>query len=161
MTQYFYRTLALTAAGYNSENFGGKTGNFVARELAGVAAQIVIEGPEGRVTIDIAANGTAKRQRTRFDSFIVTGNGATVVMEIAGPDPWEFTDPATLTGTIGISGTIPVSGTVTANVGSTGGLALENGNLKQIQIDVSAIRAQTDLMKFTSPGRSLNVITGT
>lgn len=97
MSQLFLQTLVIGATPFQSTSYNGARLNFSGAETAGVACVITIEGPDGQKTINVKANGTFIRQATETDRFTITGNGATVTLEISGPDPFEYTDPQTFT----------------------------------------------------------------
>ena len=66
-----------------------------------------IHGPDGDTILAVAANGQRFRRNVRIDYFTIVGNGATLLVDISGPQ--EYEEPNYLTATV--SGTVTVTDT--------------------------------------------------
>jgi len=132
MAQPFRQTVLPGSAGFISPELGGLCCSVAYRETAGHACTVTLEGPDGDSLDVVSANGQGLVRSKRLNKIIITGNGASVVVD-ARPEP-EWIDPQYLTAT--------VQGTVTTDIGTTNPnpLALESGgNLAAAVADLATI----------------------
>jgi hypothetical protein len=117
VAQYVNETAIIGATGYRySGKLGGVLGNVSLKETAGTACTLTIHGPDGDTVLAVAANGQRFRRNVRVDYFSIVGSGATLLVDISGPE--EFEDPNYLTATI--SGTVTTTDPATeANTAAT------------------------------------------
>ena len=108
MAQYVNETAVVGSSGYKySGKLDGVIGNVALKETAGTACTFTIHGPDGDTILAVAANGQRFRRNVRIDYFTIVGNGATLLVDISGPQ--EYEEPNYLTATV--SGTVTVTDT--------------------------------------------------
>ena len=112
MAQFFRGTLTLGATPYTSDQKWvddkglAPIANTSCRETAGVPCTITLHGPDGDTILDVAGNGTRFRRLKRVSYFSVAGNGATLILDISGPDEYEEPSFLTIAGTIQLDSAI-------------------------------------------------------
>ena len=93
MAQYVNETAVVGSSGYKySGKLDGVIGNVALKETAGTACTFTIHGPDGDTILAVAANGQRFRRNVRIDYFTIVGNGATLLVDISGPQEYRGTE---------------------------------------------------------------------
>jgi hypothetical protein len=126
MSQYLYLTVSPGAAGYTSPNLigiekGPPLANLSAIETGGVAASIILRGPDGDTRINLPAGsatnpGQVMRFKKKVSQILISGNGSKVTFDLSGPE--EYTLPEYLSA---IAGSVTVANPPTNYAIETGG----------------------------------------